>query len=523
MQPEQTVPTSTTILVIGGGPAGSYAATALAREGFDVTLLEKEIFPRYHIGESMLPSCRPYLKFIDAEDRVRAYGFTVKPGAAVKLNQHKREGYTDFIALNPDNGAWNVVRSEFDELLLRHAQECGVRVCEGVAAIEITFKENDPHRPVSVDWRKQDDDETGGSITFEWLVDGSGRAGLMSTKYLKNRRFNKSLRNIAVWGYWRGALCYSPGTDRQNAPWFEALTDESGWAWFIPLHNGTVSVGVVLIETVYKDKKARWQESHGEFEASAFYEKQVELAPGLLKILGDARLKSDIKTAGDYSYFCDTHAGPGFRIIGDAGAFIDPFFSSGVHLAFTGALSAASSIAASIRGQCSELEAIKFHNGKVGSSYTRFLLVVLGVYKQIKAQEIPVMSDVNEDNFDRAFSALRPVIQGAADADPAVTEDEVQVTMDFCRNIFAPTDPKMYSEVAKRIPSSLLSPETPILDKNTIEKLAGMDDEVRHVLQEVNARKAIHVMYDARTHFTTEVMDGFCVRMERGRLGLVRA
>ncbi|KAG2068035.1 hypothetical protein BDR04DRAFT_1158403 [Suillus decipiens] len=102
-------PTSTEILVVGGGPAGSYAAAALAREGFEVVLLEAANFPRYHIGESLLPSVRPFLKFIDAEESVINYGFTIKPGAAVKLNQYKREGYTDFIALNPDNGAWNVV------------------------------------------------------------------------------------------------------------------------------------------------------------------------------------------------------------------------------------------------------------------------------------------------------------------------------------------------------------------------------------------------------------------------------
>ncbi|KAG2068033.1 hypothetical protein BDR04DRAFT_1120073 [Suillus decipiens] len=105
----QKLPTSTEILVIGGGPAGSYAAAALAREGFGVTLLEAANFPRYHIGESLLPSVRPFLTFIDAEKSIMNHGFTLKPGAAIKLNQYKREGYTDFIALNPDNGAWNVV------------------------------------------------------------------------------------------------------------------------------------------------------------------------------------------------------------------------------------------------------------------------------------------------------------------------------------------------------------------------------------------------------------------------------
>ncbi|KAF7335081.1 FAD/NAD P-binding domain-containing protein [Mycena venus] len=110
---------------------------------------------------------------------------------------------------------------------------------------------------------------------------------------------------------------------------------------------------------------------------------------------------------------------------------IDPFFSSGVHLAFAGGLSAAASIAASIRGHCTEADAIQFHNDKVGTSYTRFLIAVLSIYRQINAQAAPVLSDIDEDNFDRAFDFLRPVIQGSADIDKTVTEDILQRTMDF--------------------------------------------------------------------------------------------
>jgi flavin-dependent dehydrogenase len=96
----ETIPARAQILVIGGGPAGSYAATALAREGFQVVLLEATKFPRYHIGESLLASAQPFLKFIDAADAVNSYGFTVKPGAAFKLNQYKREGCTPSFASN---------------------------------------------------------------------------------------------------------------------------------------------------------------------------------------------------------------------------------------------------------------------------------------------------------------------------------------------------------------------------------------------------------------------------------------
>ncbi|SJK99262.1 uncharacterized protein ARMOST_02553 [Armillaria ostoyae] len=534
---EEQVPSSANILVIGGGPAGSYAATVLAREGFEVTLLEKDVFPRYHIGESMLPSCRPFLKFIDCEEKLKNHGFTIKPGAAVKLNQYKREGYTDFISTNPDNAAWNVVRSEFDELLLRHASEMGVHVYEGVRVEEIHFTPDEPTRPVSLTWSKED--KTRGKVSFNWLVDASGRNGLMSTRYLKNRTFNRTLRNVAVWGYW---------------------TDETGWAWFIPLHNGTTSVGVVLVEEESKRKKAQYRSEFNEKSLSEIqhdcYMADLQRVPGLIRLLGTATFEGKLTSAGDYNYHATEYAGPNFRLAGDAGgspissniltrlkltltslAFIDPFFSSGIHLALTGGLSAASTIAASIRGNCTEAEACGFHSSKVGTAYTRyeifkgmsahlliakypsFLLVVLGVYKQIRSQETAVLYEVDEDNFDNAFHFLRPVIQGCADADEGLTEAELQNTLDFCRNVFAPTQPETHEAAIQRL-GSLADPDGPLLDTDTIDKLTGTDMEAKHALWKINARKPLHSMYDCKRNFGTEIINGFYVKMEQGMLGL---
>ncbi|KAG6826874.1 hypothetical protein H0H92_014078 [Tricholoma furcatifolium] len=491
-------------------------------EGFDVTLIERDVFPRYHIGESMLPSCRHFLAFIGAESLIKNHGFAVKPGGAVKLRQEKREGYTDFIELDPENIAWNVVRSEFDELLLRHACASGVKVFEGISITDINFT---GERPVSAVYRI--DGKKTGEISFDYLVDASGRTGIMSTKYLKNRRFTQSLRNVAFWGYWKGAGRYSPGTNRENAPWFEAFTDETGWAWFIPLHNGTTSVGVVMSKESFTAKKAALTGNGVSNPTTALYIEQLGYAPGLLNLLGAAELSSDIKSAGDYSYSAPQYAGPGYRIAGDAGgpddseAFIDPLFSSGVHLAFTGGLCAASTIAASIREQCTEAEAVAFHNKKVGVSYTRFLVVVLGIYKQIRAQNEDVLSDIDEDNFDKAFLLLRPVIQGAADVDPKLTSEELEETLQFCKNIMAPTSPEMHRQVAERMPE-LTSPDGPILRASAVSELVGDDSDAKNVILEVNARKAIHTMYGPG-HFGSETFEGLYVNLERGKLGLARA
>lgn len=133
-----------------------------------------------------------------------------------------------------------------------------------------------------------------------------------------------------------------------------------------------------------------------------------ELAPDLSKLIENGELITDIKAASDYSYSASGYAIPYARIAGDAGCFIDPYFSSGVHLAFVGGLSAATTIAAAIRGDCSEEDAADWHSKKIADSYVRFLLVVLSAYRQIRAQNEPVLSDFDEDNFDRAFAFFRP-------------------------------------------------------------------------------------------------------------------
>ncbi|KAF8348367.1 FAD binding domain-containing protein [Amanita rubescens] len=572
------------ILVIGGGPAGSYAATTLAREGFQVTLFEAAKFPRYHVGESLIPSIRHYLRFIGAEDKLANYGFVRKPGSAIKFNQYKREGYTDFIALGHNNNAWNVIRSDFDQMLLNHARFCGVSVYERTMVESISFSEKDPTKPTFVSWSHKSPptplsppstpshspcrpcteltgDSTApirGITKFSHLIDATGRAGIMSTKYLKNRRFNASLRNVAVWGYWSDVGVYGKGTSREGAPWFEALTDESGWAWFIPLHNGTTSIGVVMNERMYAEiaKKAlfpspfvfeRMPHPHASSMASR-YISALSLAPGLVDLVNPhgKLVQGSIRSASDFSYSAPSYAGNGYRIIGDAGAFIDPFFSSGIHLAFTSALSAASSICASIRGHCSELRAAEWHSRRVATSYTRFQVVVLSAYKQIRAQNVDVLSDISEDNYDRAFAFLRPVIQGASDMGTRLSESELQKSLDFCVNLFNPTSPEQHERLSRsgRIGKELLDVTAPVMDPVMLESALRVGQkssntcyvesedselssdserasEVRMILRKINARRIVQSEY-AINNFELEPLDGYVARLETGKLGLVR-
>jgi hypothetical protein len=151
---------------------------------------------------------------------------------------------TDFIQASPNNGSWNVVRGiyaidvlrtvivtakqtrdDFDDILLRHAEKVGVKVFEETRALSINFANNTPKgRPVAAKWQNQIDKNVSATISFDYLIDATGKEGIMARKYLNHRKTNMGLRNVACWGYWKGTGAYGVGTSRENAPWFEALT-----------------------------------------------------------------------------------------------------------------------------------------------------------------------------------------------------------------------------------------------------------------------------------------------------------
>lgn len=170
------------------------------------------------------------------------------------------------------------------------------------------------------------------------------------------------------------------------------------------MHNDTVSVGVVMNQDQAIAKKKAMENPSTE----GFYRESIKGASMIENMLANAERVSDVKAASDWSYSASCYASPNTRIVGDAGCFIDPYFSSGVHLAFASALSAACTIRAVQRGDADERTAMKWHSSKVSEGYTRFLLIVLSTMKQIREQEKPILSDWDEEGFDKAFAFFRP-------------------------------------------------------------------------------------------------------------------
>ena len=227
------------IVVIGGGPGGSACATLLADQGYRVTLLERAKFPREHVGESLLPASIPVLEQIGAMPAIEAAGFVVKRGATLVWGKDP-EPWSWYFADDPGQRptSFQVVRSEFDHILLKNAAEHGVDVREEHQVLDIEFDADDADRVTGVTYLH---DGESGRIDCRFLVDASGQAALLSRK-LGLHQWDEYFKNLAVYGYYQDAKHLDPPNNGNI--FIESY--EHGWLWKIPLHTGVTSVGAVV-------------------------------------------------------------------------------------------------------------------------------------------------------------------------------------------------------------------------------------------------------------------------------------
>ena len=358
-------------VVIGGGPAGSSVATLLTRWGRRVLLLERDVFPRHHVGESLLPSTVDLMKRLGVFEKVERAGFVPKYGATYIWGK-SREPWTiefaevhderlDFVG-KPDH-SFQVDRSKFDKILLDHTKECGATVLEGCRATGVVQERNGVTHVSYLDPAGHQR-----TASCRICVDGSGQNSLLG-RNLELRRANPQLRNVAVYGYFRGGKTVRDLDSElgiNNAGNILIAANDVGWIWYIPLADNRVSVGLVTDAARSAEINRTGREK--------FYLDSIANTPEIALLLKEAQMEAgSLRTQSDWSYICRKFQGPGYLLVGDAACFIDPILSSGVHLAMDGAVKAALAINTFLREPELADQAMQWYEEEYQDNASNFL------------------------------------------------------------------------------------------------------------------------------------------------------
>ena len=324
--------------VIGGGPAGASAAIMLAKAGKRVVLFERSRFPRFQIGESLLPACWEIWRRLGITEKIEAEGFTVKQGANFGMFNQK----PDVLLLTAEYPGYferpytyHVERARFDEILLEHAAECGVDVRREWSVADVLFE---GERAIGVSAGKNG--SAPAPIHASVVVDASGRESLIARK-LNWRRPLPELNKIAHFAHFKGGFRRNPhgfinfGEVMDGSVTTDIHTIDGGWVWYIPLRNDITSVGAVL--------DTRFAKNLGDSPQERF-EKAIASCTSVREWLEDAEQAMEVKTISSIGYMNEHFHGDGFVLVGDASMFVDPVFSAGVTLAMRSGLFAADAI-----------------------------------------------------------------------------------------------------------------------------------------------------------------------------------
>ncbi|MFO0817713.1 MAG: NAD(P)/FAD-dependent oxidoreductase [Pirellulales bacterium] len=308
------------VVVIGGGPSGTTAATFLAQQGHKVQLFERERFPRFHIGESLIPETYWVLERLKMLPKLKGSINVKKYSVQFVTERGKLSEPFYFLEHKPHESSqtWQVYREEFDQLMLENSREQGVIAHEGARVLEVLFE---GERAVGV--RVQLEDDSIHEVRSRVVVDASGQSTMIMGR-LGIREWDPILKKAALWTYWKGAH-RDQGRD-EGATIVMQTQGKNGWFWYIPLRNDIVSVGVVAgYDYLFQNRPNK--------DLETVYFEEVDRCPGLQPRIKNAERCGPFRAAKEYSYRSQKAAGDGWVLVGDAFGFLDPLYSSGVLLA----------------------------------------------------------------------------------------------------------------------------------------------------------------------------------------------
>lgn len=377
--------------VAGGGPAGSSAAITLAQRGRSVVLFERDTFPRFHIGESLLSTANDAFAALGVAERIAAAGFPEKWGARLYTHDGLSGRGVDFGAVKEvaRPQTYQVPRAEFDRILLERAREAGVDVREGHRVTGSDFAAD----AATLDWTAADG--KAGRVRVRALVDATGRQGLIAKKY-DLRKDEARLANIAIFSHYSGVPLIEG--DRPHDIRIVARHD-SGWFWLIPIGPDLMSVGVVLPKNLFLQMPQGTNEER--------LDRAIADTPAVAELMRGARREWPVRVEKDFSYSASKYAGDRWILAGDAGSFLDPVFSSGVTVALESGIEAATELdRAATRNRFSARDFTAFSR-RQQKRYEAFRHFVIGFYS-------PEFRDLffDPDPPQHIFNAVSTVLSG---------------------------------------------------------------------------------------------------------------
>jgi halogenation protein CepH len=405
------------VVVVGGGPAGSTLAALVAMQGHHVLILEKEHFPRYQIGESLLPSTiHGVCRLTGVSDKLAKAGFPLKRGGSFRWGASP-EPWTFAFSISsrmtgPTSFAYQVERSKFDKILLDHARELGAEVREGCTVTDII---EGGDRVTGLRYTDDDGNERQAFGTF--VIDSSGNRSRIYQRVGGSRSYSEFFRSLALFGYFDGGK-RMPAPNENN---ILCVAFDSGWFWYIPLSDTLTSVGAV----VRRDLADKVQ---GDSERAM--RALIDECPMISDYLSGAKRVTDgqygqLRTRKDYSYHQTEFWRPGFALVGDAACFVDPVFSSGVHLATYGALLAARAINSTLAGIVDERAAMQEFEFRYRREYAVFYEFLVSFYEMHRSETSYFWAAKKvTNNHKPELEAFVDLVGGVSSGEHALTDAE---------------------------------------------------------------------------------------------------
>jgi geranylgeranyl reductase family protein len=327
-------------VVIGSGPAGSTAAAIVAEQGYSTLLIERDKFPREHVGESLMPEAYWVFERLGIVHELNKIGFTRKNG--VQFVSASGKETKPFVFADHDdsdaNLSWHVKRSDFDKILCDTAFNRGATFVDNTRVLDIELKKKSPHK-ITIQTAEGKTQELSAKV----VVDASGQSAMIANRNGLKEVY-EDLKKAGIWGYFEGAV--RAGGNNPEVTCILNTESKDAWFWYIPLSDGTVSVGLVGDNDFLLKRGNKPQDT---------FDAEIKNCPGMQQRLLDAKQVGRLQVAKEFSYRTTEQAGDGWVLVGDAGGFIDPVYSSGVYLALKSGLWAGEAIAEGLgRGDLSK-------------------------------------------------------------------------------------------------------------------------------------------------------------------------